>query len=185
MSTLVCPKCQYENIVLTCGFCLQCGNDLSDHDTNDSTDATSPSVHADEPQPKDLAVRLQQALGTLGAPLEESQNGWTAQLTTTDERRQRIHIMETTSEDGAPLVSFLSICGPAEARNATALLECNARLKTCAFAIRKINGESMFVVTANYPVSALEPDEIARTINEIAIYADRVEAQVGAGADRY
>jgi hypothetical protein len=27
--TLRCPRCEYENIVLTCGFCIQCGNDLS------------------------------------------------------------------------------------------------------------------------------------------------------------
>ena len=28
MSVLICPECQYVNVVVSCGFCLQCGIDL-------------------------------------------------------------------------------------------------------------------------------------------------------------
>lgn len=183
MSKLVCPYCHYENIVLTCGFCLHCGRDLTGVSaTAESETNAAPSA---EPQTADLESRLRAACRLLGAPLESSRNGWTAQLSTKNDRQQRIHMMETIGDNHDSLVSFLSICGPAEPKNAMSLLECNSRLKTCAFAIRKINGNSMFVVTANYPVDVLTAREMARTINEIVAYADRVEAQIGTGTDRY
>ena len=28
--TLTCPNCSYENIVVSCGFCIQCGFDTSE-----------------------------------------------------------------------------------------------------------------------------------------------------------
>ena len=39
--SLICPNCSYENIVVGCGFCIQCGFDTKVREDNGPTEATS------------------------------------------------------------------------------------------------------------------------------------------------
>ncbi len=163
--TLVCPHCKYENIVLTCGFCLQCGEDLSDvaPDLKPLSSSSSPSYLDSSASARvmstarSLSRLIVEAAATLDASCTESDRGWRLTINVDNGRKQTVHVLQgETKESSEQIVAFLSMCGPASSDLAMTLLEWNARLTNCAFAIRTINGEKMTVLTANLPVSLLD-----------------------------
>ena len=181
--TLKCPRCEYENIVLTCGFCLQCGQDMTTEEIRMATTATdNPSTHVAQTGAPAFDELVQSAAKDIDAPCEKTKSGWKLTLELAENRQQSVYVMES---DTPGIVSFLSICGSASEANAMALLDWNGRLTECAFAIRKIAGNKMFVLTSNWPLVALDVATTVRRIQIVAERADRVEAKLGQGVDRY
>ena len=79
----------------------------------------------------------------------------------------------------------MAVCGKASAQNALSLLEWNSRLVDCAFAVRSINGEKMFVVTHNLTAANLKESNLATIARQVAERADEVEKKLSGGADRF
>jgi hypothetical protein len=187
--TLRCPQCEYENLVLTCGFCIQCGADLS-HLVPELPEITSPDSSSTAEIASDHSADNVSALVTAGATLlgvtpARSSAGWRLTLPTRNDRKQAIHVLVDDKDQAKCTLCFLSICGSASSDNAMALLEWNSRLTGCAFAVRTINDERMFVLTANLPVHMLDAALLAETAQRIAKRADQVENKLSLGADKY
>jgi hypothetical protein len=60
----------------------------------------------------------------------------------------------------------------------------NSEMLHGSLAIRQIDGEQHFVVVDTYPRSTVDPEEIRRTVFDIAQNADRVEQRL-TGLDRH
>ena len=189
--TLVCNRCGYENIILTCGFCIQCGGSM----TTEAADASGPghtaakttaeAARAPSATPlADLARQITQALDTKGIHVSAMENGWLATVDLTKGRQQKVYLLPSEDQLGNSMLAFTSLCGTASASNALKLLEWNSRLFDCAFAARTVNGNKLFVLTANRPLIALDEDSILQTVRQIAVRADHVESRME-GEDRY
>jgi hypothetical protein len=60
-------------------------------------------------------------------------------------------------------------------------LRLNSEILHGALAIRQIAGESLFVVLDNYPRSTIDPEEIRRSVLEVAHRADAIEKLLTGG----
>jgi membrane protease subunit (stomatin/prohibitin family) len=80
--------------------------------------------------------------------------------------------------EGQPLVTIWSICGPADEKNAAALLRYNNTVVHGAFAVRNIEGQDRVVLQANLAAGALNAPEVGRILSAIAWQADKVEQQL-------
>jgi len=87
-------------------------------------------------------------------------------------------------ESGHAMVSCWSVCGPANEKNAMALLRYNAKMLHGAFAVRKSDGAEVLVLQANQLAETLDPLEVSRVLSAIAWQADQVEQKLG-GGDEY
>ena len=100
-------------------------------------------------------------------------------------RSQRVCVEACQSPLGRErVVRIYSICGRADPGYYRRALELNARLCHGALAIQELNGEPCFVMANSFPRATCDPEEVRRSIQEIARWADQVEAALGT-ADRY
>lgn len=178
MSVLICPACQYENVVVSCGFCLQCGIDLDGRQLSPQTvqpEAAAPNAETD------CVAALAAALAEqLSATVVDAKGTWAVRLATTDGRHQVVHLVP-----GEQATTLLSICGPAIEQNAMPLLVWNSQLRQTSFAARKINGRMMFVATSHHVPDAADLAATVAAVQSLAQLADRVEAKISAGADHH
>lgn len=94
-------------------------------------------------------------------------------------RQQRVEVtFDKRDSEGNRMVTFSSICGPAQPEHATRLLEYNARLVHGAFAIRNTSSGAMVVIQANQLAETADPLEISRLLTAIAWQADRAEEKL-------
>lgn len=98
------------------------------------------------------------------------------------ERQQRVMLEPTPHSMHNRVLLLFSICCPADPRYYEQALLQNAVVLHGSLAIREINGQKMFVVINAYPRSTVAPEEIRRSVLEIAEQADRVE-QIITGHD--
>lgn len=92
------------------------------------------------------------------------------------DRRQTV-IVETTDHDLSDrLLILYSICCPAVPEYFEQALRQNSVIMHASLAIRDVEGQSMFVVINAYPRSTVGAEEIRRSVLEIAVHADQVEA---------
>lgn len=82
------------------------------------------------------------------------------------------------------VVRIFSVCGRADPAYYRRALELNARLCHGSLAIQDIHGEPHFVMSNSFPRTTCDPEEIRRSIQEIARWADQVEGALAA-ADQY
>ena len=131
---LICPHCQYENIVLTCGFCLQCGEDVSAAPLIPQlrAEASTPGCSAAGFEDTTLSQLITQAAAKLKASHTEIDRGWRLTIRVGGGRKQTVHVLRGGEDEGLELVAFLSLCGPARPDLAMKLLEWNSRLIHCA-----------------------------------------------------
>ena len=86
---------------------------------------------------------------------------------------------------GRSILSLVSVCGPANDRDARILLKLNARTVEGHFAIRVLRGEEYFVVIENMPAEAVEVIDPAGLVRRIAETADGLEDRLSRGRDLY
>ena len=60
----------------------------------------------------------------------------------------------------------------------------NSAMLTGSMALRQINNEPYFVVVDTYPRATVDPEEIRRTVLEMAAHADDVEYRL-TGKDKH
>ena len=87
--------------------------------------------------------------------------------------------------EGLALLALVSVCGPANDRDARKLLKLNAHTVEGHFAIRVLRGEEYFVVIENLPADAVERLDPSPIVRRIAITADRLEDRLSRGKDLY
>jgi len=182
--TRVCPKCGYKNIVTSCGFCIECGAGIP-IGSSGAVPATSDANTRESRTDDSFAERVASALGQLGFDCDSPDNQWAGTVSVASDRRQRIYVFLSEDAAGQEMISLTAVCGKASAQNALSLLEWNSRLVDCAFAVRSINGEKMFVVTHNLTAANLKESNLATIARQVAERADEVQKKLSGGADRF
>jgi len=99
-------------------------------------------------------------------------------------RRQVVFIEATDHAPQEKLLLIYSTCCRAHGSYYEQALRQNWIVMHGSLAIRDIDGEPMFVVINAYPRSTVEPEEIRRSVIDIATQADEVERQL-TGQDLY
>ena len=120
-------------------------------------------------------------LGTIDDPciaLTRREGFYEVVVTLPGGRRQRVFIDESKDTLAERLVRFSSTCGPATSGHFERVLRMNSRIAHGALAIRHINGEDQFVMVDSYPRGTLDPEEVRRTVWEVAVYADELEREL-------
>jgi membrane protease subunit (stomatin/prohibitin family) len=115
----------------------------------------------------------------------ESGDTWQVTIPIDNLRKQRVTVeFGSKDEAGHSIVTYWSICGPAQEKNAMALLRYNTKMLHGAFAARRLNGGEMIVLQANQLAETLDPLEVSRVLSAIAWQADKVEQKL-VGGDEY
>ncbi|MCA9262428.1 MAG: hypothetical protein KDA60_01210 [Planctomycetales bacterium] len=198
--SLVCPVCSYENVVLTCGFCLQCGAEF------DESEVPSGPSHIEEAPPSrsvpvfanESAVAVETEPFTVAAALAtlrrlerdrawqftEVVNGWQVVTPVEDDRKQRLHVTCEPDKHNQLKLRITSLAGPYRQELALPLLQSNIRAELAAVAVREINGKTYLVVTFGSPLDLLSSELFCAAMWNVAKLADRIEHKLNRGRDR-
>lgn len=98
-------------------------------------------------------------------------------------RQQRVILEPSEHSVDERLLLLYSVCCPARPDFYEQALRRNSEMLHGSLALREVDGQVQFVVIDTYPRSTVDPEEIRRSVIEIAAQADRVE-QLLTGADR-
>ena len=93
----------------------------------------------------------------------------------------RVFIDPNSQAAAEPYVTIGSLCCRAVPAYFETALRLNSEILHGALAIRQIEGESLFVVLDNYPRSTIDPEEIRRSVLEVAHRADAIEKLLTGG----
>lgn len=133
-------------------------------------------------QSEDLESLIQQAFAH-HPEITWRQNGmgFDVQLQFPGGRGQKVFIEPNSVAAAEPLVTIGSLCCRAVPAYFESALRLNSEILHGALAIRQIAGESLFVVLDNYPRSTIDPEEIRRSVLEVAHRADAIEKLLTGG----
>ena len=91
-------------------------------------------------------------------------------------RQQTVHVeIGRDLEIGEAIIRAFSICGSATDQYYERALQLNATISHGSVAIQSIDGEPHFVMVNAYPRATCDPEEIRKSVLEIAIHSDEVE----------
>ena len=96
-------------------------------------------------------------------------------LTFSGGRRQTAFIEPSDHAAADRLLRISSVCCPALSVYFEPALRLNAEILHGALAIAEIDNEAVFVMVDNYPLSTVDPEEIRRSVLEVAHRADAIE----------
>lgn len=146
--------------------------------------AASQLLHAVLGQERDLESLLIEAFRHQpGVSWTRSGDSYTLVRRLPGDRRQTVFMEPSEHSFGDRLLLFYSICCRADPEYYEQALRLNSEMQHGSLAIREIEGVPHFVVVDTYPRSTVDPEEIRRTVLEIAQYADRIEQRL-TGLDR-
>ncbi|HUG90235.1 MAG TPA: serine/threonine-protein kinase [Planctomycetaceae bacterium] len=97
-------------------------------------------------------------------------------------RRQTVLVEPSEHAAAERLLVISSLCCPAQPEYFEQALRLNGEMAHGSLAIRELDGRPMFCVVNSYPRSTVDPEEVRRSVLEIAIRADAVEKLL-TGAD--
>jgi hypothetical protein len=182
-SPRICPTCQCENVSVTL-FCMRCGTLLACQPLTDAG-LPGPDPASAEARP-DTETQLKRVVDHAGFVHTKTRTGYCVTVPLREGRHQDVHIIFSGhDDDGHDVISFLSICGPADERRAMTLLRFNSKLTYAAFAVKAIGDKDYIVVTANQPAATADPEEIRKLLLAVAKHADAVEKKISKGKDVY
>lgn len=186
VSLIVCARCTVSNHP-SVRFCTRCGLPLGSAmpDAEAAAEALGP-YEAPEPADPDTSRLLRDLAERTGFDAKPAGHGWRIDVPLHLDRRQAVYVgYAGTDLDQRPILSLVSVCGPANDRDARILLKLNARTVEGHFAIRVLRGEEYFVVIENMPADSagqLDPSGLVRRIAETA---DGLEDRLSRGLDLY
>ncbi len=188
MSTivLVCARCTAGNHPSD-RFCAGCGLPLgsAQADAEAGSDALGP-LEAPEPADPDTYRLIRGLVARSGFEAGASSHGWRMVVPLPLDRKQAVYVGHAgTDAEGRSILSLVSVCGPANDRDARILLKLNARSVEGHFAIKVLRGEEYFVVLANLAAEAVEQIDAAGLVRRIAEAADGLEDRLSRGRDLY
>jgi eukaryotic-like serine/threonine-protein kinase len=91
------------------------------------------------------------------------------------ERCQTVFIEQSDHEVNNRLLLFYSVCCHAEPEYYEQALRLNSQMAHGSLALREIDGHPHFVVVDTYPRATVDPEEVRRSVLDIAHNADHVE----------
>jgi len=101
-----------------------------------------------------------------------------------DGRQQRVFMESSDHRSDERLLLIYSICCPTDASFYESALRINAELSHGGLGIREIDGVPHFVMIDTYPRGTVDPEEVRKSVREIATRADAVENYL-TGQDRH
>lgn len=107
-----------------------------------------------------------------------------AQVTLPDGRRQLVFLEASQHDIAERLLQIYSLCCPAIGTFYAEALRLNSTIPHGAIALREVDGREHFVTLNNYPLGTADPEEIRRSVLELALHADAIEMQL-TGEDRH
>ena len=110
--------------------------------------------------------------------IERTSGGLKLHVRLPGSRRQTILVDESQDPLAERLVRFSSVCGPADPQQFDRVLRMNGRIAHGAIAVRTLAGVDRFVMVDSYPAGTLDPEEVRRTVWEVAVYADELEREL-------
>ncbi|REJ72048.1 MAG: serine/threonine protein kinase [Planctomycetota bacterium] len=128
---------------------------------------------------RDLESILQDALGSVPG-IERRRRGEANEFIVAlpDGRRQTVVVEQTGASAAERLLQIYSVCCPAEPHYLESALRLNSTVCHGALAVRDIDGKPHFVMIDTYPRSTVDPEEVRRSVMEIANHADAVECRL-------
>lgn len=140
---------------------------------------TGPAFGNLAPVALDPKAIVRQVALSAGYAVAEAGDGLAVTVQVGPLRKQVVRVdFSALDEEGHKLVSYQSTCGPADERNAAALLRYNSQIKHGAFAIAAIGGQETIVVQASQLADAIDPREVLRVLTALAWHADKAEEQL-------
>jgi len=185
-ATSPCARCATANHPSD-RFCTRCGLPLgtAEPDAGAGLDALGP-YEAPEPADPDAGGVIRELTLRSGYEATPAGPGWRLVVPLELDRHQAVYVGPAgTDPAGRPLLAFVSVCGPANDRDARLLLKLNARAVEGHFAIKVLRGEEYFVVTLNAPADAVAHLDPAALVRRIAEVADGFEERLSRGRDLY
>lgn len=136
-------------------------------------------------QARDIETILAEALGDQ-PHVARRQSGESFELLVTlpDARRQTVRVEHSLHPGADRLLLIFSACCPADVQHYETALRLNAEICHGALAVREVDGRPYFVMINTYPRATVDPEEIRRSVLEIAMQADAFERRL-TGADRH
>jgi hypothetical protein len=168
-------------------FCAGCGLPLGgvQADAGVGSEALG-AYEAPDPADPDTSRMIRDFVARSGLEVEPSGPGWRATVPLRLDRKQAVYVGPAgTDVERRPLLSLVSICGPANDRDCRILLKHNAHMTDGHFAIRVLRGEEYFVVVENLTVDFAGMVDPGNMIRRVAELADGLEDRLSRGRDLY
>lgn len=125
---------------------------------------------------EDLDQLMQQAFAhQAGVQWEPNGNGYRVNLSFHDGRRQLVLVEPSDHAAADRTLRISSVCCPALSVYFEPALRLNTEILHGALAIAEIDGEAKFLMVDNYPRATVDPEEIRRSVLEVAHRADAIE----------
>jgi hypothetical protein len=119
-------------------------------------------------------------------PASPSGHGWRLVVPARSDRKQAVYVgYSGINSDDSPLITLVSVSGPANERDARTLLKWNARVYNGHFAVRVLRGEEYFVFLHNLEAALVPHVQIPSLVQHIARTADQLEDRLSRGRDLY
>ncbi len=186
IAVISCARCTESNHPST-RYCGKCGLPLGSMrpDAGAGSDALGP-YEAPEPADPDAGHALRDLVTRSGFDASPSGHGWRMVVPLRLDRRQAVYAGHAGSDAmRRPIVALVSVCGPANDRDARILLKLNARIVDGHFAIKTLRGEDYFVVIQNLPAERVVHVDAEELVRRIAEAADDLEDRLSRGRDLY
>jgi hypothetical protein len=185
-ATISCARCAQGNHPSN-RFCAGCGLPLgaAQADAEAADEALGP-YEAPDPADPDTQGLIRDLVARAGFEAAPARYGWRLVVPLQLDRRQAVYVGHAgTDAEGRTLLALVSVCGPANDRDARILLKLNARAVEGHFAIRVLRGEEYFVVIRNLAADAASHLDAPGLVRRIAEAADSLEDRLSRGRDLY
>jgi len=154
-------------------------------DSGAGSDALGP-YEAPEPADPDTSRMIHELVTRSGYESAPSGHGWRMVVPLQLDRRQAVYVGHAgTDPEGRAILALVSVCGPANDRDARILLKLNARSVEGHFAIKVLRGEEYFVVIENLTAELVQKVDAGGLVRRIAEAADGLEDRLSRGRDLY
>jgi hypothetical protein len=186
MVTFACARCARPNHPST-AFCSGCGLPLgtSIPDADAARDALG-NYEAPDPADHDPHLDVRDLVARSGFESSPFGHGWRLIVPLPMDRTQAVYLGHDGSDaEGRPVIGLVSVCGPANDRDARLLLKLNARAVEGHFAIKTLRGEEYFIVARTILADSLAQTDARGLILRIAQAADGLEDRLSRGRDLY
>ncbi len=184
---LGCARCTTPNHP-SVRFCAQCGLPLGSvaPDAQAGREALGPDDDHD-PVDSDIGREVRDLAALAGFQCSPAGHGWRMVVPVRLDRKQAVYLGPAgVDPEARRLFALVSVCGPANDRDARILLKHNARAVDGHFAIKVLRGEEYFVVTRNVPIDdRAARNDIPGLVRRIAEVADALEDKLSRGLDLY
>ena len=106
---------------------------------------------------------------------ERDQKRCRLQVRLPDGRCQTVFIETSPHNTSERLLQIFTRCGPADSSHYEQALRLNSDVSHGGIGIRDLDGESWFVMVDTYPRATVDPEEIRKSVLDIASHADALE----------